>query len=78
MSVKKDPDEVQNVRMHFLISRRMRWELSALMMKAEDTSVSTTIRRAIRFYGKIVMALADGGTVVIRTKDGKEKEVLVT
>jgi hypothetical protein len=78
MSAKKDPEDVRNVRVHFLISRRMKREIEELATITESVSTSAAIRRAVAFYGKVLAALSDGGTVVIRMKDGKEKEVLVT
>lgn len=66
------------VRLHLELPERVRERLEELREMTEADTVTEVVRRALSFYDALVTAKnEDGVTVVVRGKDGRERELLL-
>ena len=71
------PLDETKVRLDLNISERLRARLLRLRTETEADSLTEVIRRAVAAY-EVLVAVRDNGRIILRAKDGTERELLVT
>ena len=65
------------VRLNLEMTEQVRAQLEELRDLTQADSMTEVIRRALAVYDFLWNEKEDGATTIVRTKDGKEREVLL-
>jgi len=71
------PLDETKVRLDLNVTQRLRNRLLRLRAETEADSLTEVIRRAVAVY-EVLVAARYNGRIILRAKDGTERELLVT
>jgi hypothetical protein len=75
--VARRPKAVPTTRLNLEIAETVRQRLESLQARSEADSMVEVIRRALAVYEVLWEAKDEGASVIVRTKGGEEKEVIL-
>ena len=64
-------------RLNLEMPESVRDKLESMRRRSEADSRTEVIRRALALYDLLLEHSQQGSSIIVRTKDGKEKEVLI-
>ena len=67
------PSTRLNLEMHAEVRTRLEW----IKDEIHADSLAEVIRKAVAVYDALLTATREGGTVIVRTDDGVERQVLI-
>lgn len=66
------------VRLSLEVAESVKDRIDSLIERSDAESMSEVIRRALAVYDKLVDNQSRGGVTILRGKDGREQEVLLS
>lgn len=73
----RPPSTEPRVRLNLEMSERFRNRLERVRDKSEADSMTETIRRAVEVYESLLDARSNRVSIIFRTEDGAEKELVL-
>ncbi len=68
---------IKKVRLVLEISPKIREKLDLIISRIEANSMSDVFRRALAIYEVIIEHHLSGGKIILKTKEGSEKELII-
>jgi len=74
----RPPSTENRVRLNLELPVRVRDQLERLKELSEADSLTEVIRRALRIFELLLEMRASKASIIIRAKDGSEKEIIIS